>query len=47
MRINISLDIEVTPKELLDLESKLKTNNFDTDDIISHIVDTIKTNSDN
>ncbi len=47
MRINISLDIEVAPEELLDLESKLKTNNFDTDDIISHIVDAIKNNSDN
>ncbi len=40
MRINICLDIEVTPKEILEFSSK--HNDLDVDEIINHVVKTIE-----
>ena len=40
MRINIFLDIEVTPKEILDFSSK--HNDLDVDKVINRIVETIE-----
>ncbi|MBO8434140.1 MAG: hypothetical protein IAC55_02295 [Tyzzerella sp.] len=40
MRINICLDIEVTPKEILDFSSK--HNDLDVDKVINRIVETIE-----
>ena len=40
MRINIFLDIEVTPKEILDFSSK--HNDLDADKVINRIVETIE-----
>ena len=40
MRINICLDIEVAPKEILDFSSK--HNDLDVDKVINRIVETIE-----
>lgn len=40
MRINICLDIEVTPKEILEFSSK--HNDLDVDEIINRVVKTIE-----
>lgn len=45
MRINICLDIEVTPKEILEFSSK--HNDLDVDKVINRVLEKIKNISSN